>query len=314
MSADISKPLDVCDQWQAKGDKLMNAGKYSDATQAFATASTIAERSQAGAQKLIEIYTSLASAYALAGRFADSNYEFHRALDLIAKTQGRNSLKYAVLLANTSLLPTESGSKTEAIELLRHAIALSPQTDFSRSRFMACDLLIVMLLSEKRYKEADLVLADLQPSFTRLKAGDPDSAAELLNDLAVVRHSQHRFEEAVMADIESIRLLKVAWGNQHPMLVVPLNNLAILYADLNRFDEAALTFQESVNLCAETLGENHPTYGGVLINYASLLKKMGHKGEGKKMEARAERILQDSNRYNGISSTVSIAAIRGGRN
>jgi tetratricopeptide (TPR) repeat protein len=72
-------------EWVTEGKALIGAGNYAAAAQAFRRASVLAEAANAGKQKLVEIYDALASAYAEAGQYAESEHEYRRALALAKK-------------------------------------------------------------------------------------------------------------------------------------------------------------------------------------------------------------------------------------
>ncbi len=145
--------------------------------------------------------------------------------------------------------------------------------------------------------------------YARNATPKPELVAELLNDLGVLRFNQGRYSEAAGLHRQALHLLESVCGNEHPTLVVPLNNLATIYLQLGRFDEAEQNFQQAVAICRKTLGEDHPTYAEVLSNYAALLRKVGRKREAKKMAGQAQKIVQASNRHNGIGMRVDVSAL-----
>ncbi len=73
---------------------------------------------------------------------------------------------------------------------------------------------------------------------------------------------------------------------------------------------AEATFQTASSLCVKTLGADHPTRAGILKNYSVVLRRLGKKKQSKQMEAQAQRILQASNRVNGIGDTIDISSLQ----
>jgi Tetratricopeptide repeat len=60
-----------------------------------------------------------------------------------------------------------------------------------------------------------------------------------LNNLAVLRFDQERYQESIDLQLESIRVWETALGKENPSLVAPLNGLATTYLKMARFDDAA---------------------------------------------------------------------------
>lgn len=119
-------------EWVSEGKALTRAGNYAAAAQAFRGALAVAEGANAGDRKLVEIYDALASAHAGAGQYAESEHQYRRALALAEKTEGRESLDYALLAAGMAALPTQIGNRDPIIEMLRKAIAINRRTGSAR--------------------------------------------------------------------------------------------------------------------------------------------------------------------------------------
>ncbi len=307
-----NEPASTFCDWHHRGMVLLHAGNYPAAAQAFRQALALAKTSTSAVPDLIAIHTSLASAYTLEGRYVESRDEFHDALVLVEKGQGAHSLDYALIFASMALLPTDSDIQSKAIDLLRKAIAENANLESQKDLAVARDYLVKVLLNEKKCGDADLVLQDWQASFNAHKITDPELTAELWNDLAVLRHLQKRYGEALDLDVQAVSLLRKTLGDEHPALIVPLTNLAILYTQLDCLNEADTTFDEAAEICEKTLGTNHRDYASILANHGVVLKKLGRKRESKRMEAQAHEILQASNRSNGVGATVSLAGLVSG--
>jgi tetratricopeptide (TPR) repeat protein len=213
----------------AEGAALNSAGHYSAAAQAFRRALVVAEGATADEPTLIGIYDALASAYANAGQSAESEHEYRRALSLVEKAKGRQSLDYALLVASMAMLPTQIGNQGYVSALLGEAVTTNRRSGRVRELAIVRVCLAQILLDTKRYKEAEAVLSGAQSDLTRLKTTNPKLVAELLNELGLLRCDQGRYEESVELDSEALRLFQDATGDEHPALLVPFNNLALSY-------------------------------------------------------------------------------------
>jgi tetratricopeptide (TPR) repeat protein len=297
-------------EWVMAGRALTRTGNYAAAAQAFRRALAAAEGTDVGKGRLAELYHALASAYAEAGQYSESEHEYRRALALAERTEGRQSLEYALLVAGMAVLPTQIGSREPMIKILREAIAANRRTSSARERAMLGGCLARMLLDGERYVEAESVLLEAQSGAAGLKTGDPILLADLLSDLGVLRFDQRRYSESVDLYLESVRLFERAIGDQHPLLVAPLNNLGLSYLKLGRLNDAELTLRRANDVCDNTLGVDHATCGVVLEGYAVVLRKLNRKREAKALAARSQRIAHASQRRNGVGSTISVTALR----
>jgi hypothetical protein len=58
------------------------------------------------------------------------------------------------------------------------------------------------------------------------------------------------------------------------------------------------------------LGTEHPKYAWLLINYAAIERKSGHKREARELEAKARSVLHQNARTNGVGMTVDASDLR----
>lgn len=131
-----------------------------------------------------------------------------------------------------------------------------------------------------------------------------------LNNLAVLRFDQKRYEESINLQEKSIRIPEVVSGKEQPSLVAPINDLATAYAKVSRFDDAEVTYRRAIDIYRKALGEDDMEYGVLLKNRAFVLRKLGHRREAKKLETLGQMIERAVNRRNGVGATISVTALR----
>jgi tetratricopeptide (TPR) repeat protein len=296
--------------WVSEGKALATAGNYPAAAQAFRQALVMAEGSDAGNRTLVGIHDALASVYAEAGQYAESEREYRHALEIVEKTQSRKSLDYAVLTASFALLPTQLGNRDSFTAILREAIALFGSSGSARELAIIRACLAQILMEGRKYAEAESLLLDGQADFDRLSGTNPRLFAKLLNNLGSLRFKQGRYQQSMELYRESLRLSKDAIGDEHPERIVPLSNLGLSYLKLGRLDDAGATLQRAIKLCGKTLGEDHAACGAILENRAAVLRRLGRKREAKAVSARSRQIARAWRRHNGIDSTISVTALR----
>lgn len=309
-TAEIHESPRKWSEWVTEGKALTRAGNYAASAQAFGRALVAAEGANVGEGKLVELYDALASAYAEAGQYSESEHAYRRALALAERTEGRQSLEYALLVAGMAVLPTQTGNGEPVIDILSQAIAANRRTGSARERVILGVCLARIFVEARRYAEAESVLVEAQSGTAGLKTTDPILLAELFSGLGVLRFHQRRYSESVDLDLKSLRLFEAAMGDQHPSLVTPLNNLGLSYFKLGRLNDAELTLHRANVVCDSTLGEDHATCGAVLEGYAVVLRKLNRKREAKAVAARSKEIAHAAQSRNGVGLTISVTALR----
>jgi len=309
--------LQICGGWQtpktygdwvSEGITMATAGNYGLASRAFRQALSAASESGVSGQLLVRIMNSLASTYADAGQYLDAEREWHQALAMVEKTEGPESLDYALLVASIGTLPTPTENGPETINTVRRAIARYKDGGTYRDLALLRGCLVQMLIRQKQYAEAERVLADWQ------SAPKDDShrqqLAQLLNTVGGTQFEQGRFAESVESFRQVLTVIEGEVGIEHPMLVVPLNNLATSLLKMGNTGEADRTYQRAIGICMKTVGGDHPTCGALLENYSALLRKQGRKREAKQMARQARQIQQASDRRNGLGAVISFERLR----
>jgi len=89
-----------------------------------------------------------------------------------------------------------------------------------------------------------------------------------------------------------------------------LNNLALAYVDLGKPEAAMETMHRAMGIAEARLRPEHPSYGRLLVNYANVMRKIGHKTEAKQLEARGKSALLEAARTNGRGMTIDVTAFR----
>jgi tetratricopeptide (TPR) repeat protein len=277
-------------EWFTAGTSLVGAGSYRAAAQALRQSLLAAERSGIPYPQLVHIMDSLASAYADAGEYLEAEREWRHALALIEKTEGSESLDYAVLLASVALLPTQIGNHQETIATIRRAIARNAQSGSYKELGVLRGCLAQILVQQKRYAEAEILLSDWQAGLNGSDASGRHQLANLLNCLGGTRYEEGHIAESLQPFRESLNVVEGDVGTEDTMLIVPLNNLATALVKLGRTEEADADFRRATGICGKMFGDDHPTCGVLLANYAVCLRKLGRKQEAKEEFATIRRV------------------------
>ena len=293
----------------AEGQALFNSGQYAAAEAKFRAALTEAERTPVEDRDLIVLHDALAGSAAEAGHFAEAESEYKLAMAAVAKTEGTTTLHYAVLLASLATLPTQANDRDHMIRVLRKAVAAYVDGESSVDLAVVRGCLATLLRGQGHDAEQETLLLEALADLRKEKVGARHQMAGFLNDLAVLRLDQKRYDESIELQQQSIGLLVKDLGDEHPSLVVPYNNLATNYAHLKRYDEAEAAYERAIAICKKTLGEEHLSYGVLLENYAVVLRKAGRKHEARDMESEGQQIERAAERHNGVGATISVTAL-----
>ena len=122
----------IWNEWVSEGLALSDAGEYRTAAQAFRQGLMAAEGSGISRQQLIRIRSYLGSVYANAGQYLEAEREWNSALTSVEKSEGRESLDYALLVTNLALLPTQADNRAEATAIAKRALGTNRMGGSSR--------------------------------------------------------------------------------------------------------------------------------------------------------------------------------------
>lgn len=190
---------------------------------------------------------SLGGALKNLGRHDEALAAYGRALSLLSGLDGVAAVDAAVVQSNAGAALAEAGRAEEAESRYNRALA-------------ALDAL----------EDADDDAAD-----------DGRHRADVLNNLADLRHGAGRLDEARALHERALALREEALGPRHAELAGSLNNVAVLLMDLRRHDEAVPLLKRAVRISREAAGRKHPRHATALTNLASALMKLRRAAEAK---------------------------------
>jgi tetratricopeptide (TPR) repeat protein len=301
-------PMKSWSDWVSEGMQLRGTGSYSTSARAFREALAIAESAGISDGELTEIHYLLAVSYEEAGQITEGAHEYRKVLAWIERSEGPESLDYAVVLGKMSLLG-QGATSDETIAILRRAL-LAHRMEGSESKLLYLQSNLARILSEsRRDTEAEQVLLEFRAELLK-HASDREMVAESLTEFGVLRFNQERYGEAAGFYLQALQLQESVNGSEHPRMIRSLNNLATAYAKTGRLPEAHDLFRQAISLCSRTLGEDQLIYGMLLQNDGYVLRELGQKRQAKVVDEKGRRIERTFVRRNGADSIVSIAALR----
>jgi CHAT domain-containing protein/tetratricopeptide (TPR) repeat protein len=292
----------------ARINALGDAGKYAEAiplAQAMVAnlEKSPTSRDYAGAlNNLAELYRSV-------GRDADAEPLYKRALAIMEKAVGLNSVDIAPELNNLAALYQRQGRHAEAEPLFKRALALSEKSlppghpDVGR----ALNNLATHYEKQDRH-------TDSEPLFRRAlaiyeKAAGPDSpaVATLLNNLGQVLKAEGREADAEPMIKRSLAIREKVLGHDHPDVARSLNNLADLYQRQGRYADAEPLFKRALAIREAAVGADHPDTIASTNNLASLYQAEGRTADALPL---IEPLIANGRAQLGVALPVLLAAQR----
>jgi CHAT domain-containing protein/Tfp pilus assembly protein PilF len=263
----------------ARIDELSRAGKYADAV-LLAQAMVANLEKGPPSRDFAGALNNLAQLYAEQGRDGETEPLYKRALAILEKTAGLDSVAMAPELNNLAALYQRQERYAEAEPLFKRALSLREKAFGSAHPDVGQSLNNLATLYEKQERHADS-----EPLFRRAlaiyeKAAGPDhpAVATLLSNLGQVEKSEGRYADAEPTIKRSLAIREKALGADHPDVARSLNNLADLYEREGRGADAEPLFRRALAIREHVFGDDHPDTAMSLNNLASFLQGQGRSG------------------------------------
>jgi tetratricopeptide (TPR) repeat protein len=234
---------------------------------------------------------------------------YHRAIDLLVTTAGRESPVTLRLMHNLGSVYFSQAHPEEAEPLWREVLQLRmevlgadhPDTLFSM------DSLAVCLQMLGREQEAGTLVQQVYELKTELLGrADPDTL-RTTQKLAEIMRRQGRYCESEQLSSKALVWMKEAQGSRHRDTLVAMKVLGITICDQGRPQEAEELFREVVQLTTETLGDAHPDTLSASLCLAATISVQGRAVEAEEMLQRNIDIRKEAF---GLESAETVVALR----
>jgi len=248
----------------------IRAGKYAEALPLAQAMVTELEKGPAS-RDFAGALNNLAQVESAMGRDAEAEPIYKRALAVMGKAVGLDSVEMAPELTNLAALYERQARYAEAEPLFKRALALREKALSSAHPDVGQSLNNLATLYERLDRHADS-----EPLFKRALAiyrkipGAEPAVATLLNNLGQVYKAEGRYADAEPAIKQSLSIREKLLGRDHVDVARSLNNLADLYQRQARFAEAEPLFQRALSIRERMVGPDHPDTASSVNNLASL--------------------------------------------
>lgn len=256
----------------ARINVLRSAGKYSEALP-LAQAMVASLEKTSNNRDLAAALNNLAQIYADQGHDDRAEPTYKRAIALMEKATGLDSVEIAPVLNNLAALDQRQGRFADAEPLFKRALAIREKA-LSREHpdvGQSLNNLGTLHVKQERF-------ADAEPLFQRAlaiyqKVGGPEhpAVATLLNNLGQVDRDLGRDADAEAPIKRSLAIREKALGPDHPDVAQSLNNLAGLYEHQQRYADAEPLYRRALAIRERALGPDHPDVATSTSNLAYFL-------------------------------------------
>jgi CHAT domain-containing protein/Tfp pilus assembly protein PilF len=260
----------------AKITALGQAGKYSEAIPLAEAMVANLEKSPTS-RDLAGALNNLAQLYGDVGRDADAEPLYKRALAIMEKAAGLDSVEMAPELNNLAALYERQLRYAEAEPLFKRALALREKSLGAGHRDVGQSLNNLATLYERQDRHADSepLFRQALAIYQKTAGGENPAAATLLNNLGQVYKAEGREADAEPLIKRSLAIREKLLGPGHPDVARSLNNLADLYQREGRYADAEPLFKRALAIREATVGAEHPDTAISVNNLASLYQAQG---------------------------------------
>jgi CHAT domain-containing protein/Tfp pilus assembly protein PilF len=260
----------------ARINALRNAGKYAEALP-LAQAMVASLEKSGNNRDLAAALNNLGQIHADQGRDDQAEPLYKRAIALMEKSIGLDSVEIAPVLNNLAALDQRQGRLADAEPLFRRALAIS-EKNLSRDHpdvGRALNNLATLYVKQEHFAEAEPLFQRALAIYQKVGGPEHPAVATLLNNLGQVYRDLGRDADAEAPIKRSLAIREKALGPDHPDVARSLNNLAGLYEHQQRYADAEPLYRRALAIRDRALGPDHPDAVTSTGNFAYFLYASG---------------------------------------
>jgi tetratricopeptide (TPR) repeat protein len=210
-----------------------------------------------------------------------------------ADALGHAPTRCASLLA-VAIAQEKTRKLQESRATLESAVLCASDATDAKTEARAWSHLIYVLGRELHEHEVALALQLPADAAARRAGGDEASRANTAMYVAVTLSEQGRFDEAVKAGEEAVRLLEQVHGEQHPYTANGRGALGAILGRAGKNAEAKKHLRLALESFRTVLGDNHPDVAISALNLGNVLKNENDLAGARELYELALQIREDS--------------------
>lgn len=274
----------------ARINALRSAGKYSEALP-LAQAMVASLEKTTNNRDLAGALNNLAQIRADQGHDEEAEPLYKRAMALMEKGKGLDSVEVAPVLNNLAALYQRQGRFAEAEPLFKRALHVR-EKNLSRAHpdvGQALNNLATLYVKQERQAEAEPLLQRALAIYQKAAGPEHPAVATILNNIGQVDRDLDRDTEAEAPIKRSLAIREKVLGPDHPDVARSLKNLAGLYQHQQRYADAEPLYRRALSIREKALGPDHPDVVISTGNLAYFLHVAGRNAEALPLTERTLR-------------------------
>jgi CHAT domain-containing protein/Tfp pilus assembly protein PilF len=260
----------------ARINALRSAGKYSEALP-LAQAMVASLEKTSNNRDLAAALNNLAQIYADQGHDDQAEPLYKRAIALMEKAAGLDSVEIAPVLNNLAALDQRQSRFAEAVPLFKRALAIREKA-LSREHpdvGQSLNNLATLYVKQEHYAAAEPLFQRALAIYQKVGGPEHPAVATLLNNLGQLDRDLKRDADAEAPIKRSLAIREKVLGPDHPDVARSLNNLAGLYEHQQRYADAEPLYRRALVIRERALGPDHPDVATSTSNLAYFLNVAG---------------------------------------
>jgi eukaryotic-like serine/threonine-protein kinase len=219
---------------------------------------------------------TIGNTYHSLGLFDDAEKQLRRALDLVNRSEGAQSLASIRVATRLGRVIGDKGGFEEGERLLTRTrkIAFDTLGPDDPSTLEVTARLGRIYFAQHRTDEAEPLLRQVLEARRRVLPTDHPDTLQSVNDLCRLAVETERFDVAEPLAFEYEHGIRCARGPNHPDNVTALANQGLICRLRGKLAEAIPFHQKAAQEAKRILGPTHPTTVAVEREYAELLGKL----------------------------------------
>jgi CHAT domain-containing protein/Tfp pilus assembly protein PilF len=288
--------------------ELSRAGKYNEAIPLAQAMVANLDKGQPS-RDLGAALNNLAQLFGDVGRDVEAEPLYKRALAIMEKTVGLDSVDIAPELNNLAALYQRQLRYVEAEPLFKRALAIREKSlpaghpDIGQS----LNNLATLYERQDRHGESEPLFKKALAIYEKVAGAESPPVATLLNNLGQVYKIWGRAADAEPLIKRSLAIREKVLGRDHPDVARSLNNLGDLYQRQSRFGEAEPLLKRALAIREQAVGSDHPDTAASVNNLASLYQAEGRAADALPL---IERMIARGRAQLGIALAVLFDAQR----
>ncbi|AMA61021.1 CHAT domain-containing protein [Bradyrhizobium sp. CCGE-LA001] len=264
----------------ARINELSKASRYSEALPLAQAMVASLERSRNG-RGLAAALNNLGQVHAGQGRDDLAEPIYMRAIALMEKSLGLDTVLIAPVLTNLAALYQRQGRFAEAEPLFQRALAVREKSLSHEHPDVGQSLnnLATLYVKQEHFAEAEPLFRRALAIYQKAAGPEHPAVATVLNNIGQVDRDLNRHAEAEAPIKRSLAIREKALGPDHPDVARSLNNLAGLYQHQQRYAEAEPLYRRALAIRERAFGADHPDVAISTSNFAYFLQVSGRTAE-----------------------------------